>query len=138
MELAASPTPARAIASAGEPEREDDPLAEPIGEEPPREEERGHPEREGGEHDADLGDREVEVIPQLRREDGDAHRRSGNGCLRPGPDGEHDPAVARCRHRCTACSHPTSCVEPPLPARGRAGPKTKRTEPVIPSSARAD
>ena len=73
---------------------EDDSLADPVREQPPGKERRCHPDRERREHDPGLRDRELELLPQLRREHRDAEHRRRDAALGRRPDAEHDPSVA--------------------------------------------
>ena len=70
----------------------------------PRQERGCHPDPERRERDARLAEAEVELLPELGCEHGDADRRRGNGRLCCRPDGEHHPAVPRSRSPSDATS----------------------------------
>ena len=90
--------PAPAIASTaapGEADRDHRPLAEPVGEEPPRQQREQHAEADGAEHDAGLAEREPVLRAQRRRERGQPDGDGGEARLRERPRAEDHPAIAR-------------------------------------------
>ncbi len=86
-------------AAAAEAHREHQALAEPVGEQTPRQEREQGPDPEAVEHDANAEQAQVVLVTQRRGEDGetDEDRRERGLCGRPGR--EHEPAVAALGYR---------------------------------------
>jgi hypothetical protein len=104
----------------GEPAAEHRALAEPVGEGAERDEREGHADGQRGEQQADLGERQGELVADDRGQAAEALPQRADDHRPEHPDGEDDPAVAgRAGHagvrrsrsaRCLA-AFPQPCIE---------------------------
>jgi hypothetical protein len=77
----------------GEAGGENAPLPDPVGEQPPGEQGADRADAEGRQHDSDLGQREAELVPKLRRQHGDPEEDRGVARLGRRPEREDRPPV---------------------------------------------
>ena len=82
-------------ATSDETNRQRPALAEAIGREPPRQQREREADPLGREHDADLRQAQVVLVPKSRREHRDREGDRREARLRRGPGGEHRPPIAR-------------------------------------------
>jgi hypothetical protein len=77
-----------------QPDREDDPLADPVGCDAPGEQGEHRTNPDAGQDNPNLGDAEVELGAKRRSKNRQAEKDRGEARLGRCPRGEHDPSVA--------------------------------------------
>jgi hypothetical protein len=119
VELAPSaPTVKRPASSAANPVVNASPaghhraLADPIGQDPPRDGRDHHADRERGDRQADLAQVQRERVAQLRTERGEAHAQPGERRRAERAHRQDDPAVARAQVRLLRRHVPESSCGP--------------------------